>query len=57
MSFSKQLVFCNCCGEEFYTNFLEWDGRVCSKDCWDKLNLIRTYSTIGQVYVGKENVE
>lgn len=46
--FSRVSLYCNACGLIFHTDFHEYDGRVCSKECWIELNMRKGYSFIGQ---------
>lgn len=43
---SKQVLFCQACGQKFMTDFKFWDGRVCGRSCWDHLQLVRAHSTL-----------
>lgn len=45
----KQALCCQSCCESFSTDFSRWDGRVCSQRCWDYLQLVRAYATVGAV--------
>jgi len=54
MLFSKQRVFCNICGDEVETDFRNYDGRVCSLDCYKELEWRKTLSIMGKEYYRKE---
>lgn len=51
----KQKLFCQVCGKEFLHNFINgfYDGRVCSKDCWEELDWRRVLSIMGKKYYKK----
>jgi hypothetical protein len=46
--FRKVDVCCNVCGRVFQTSFMPWDGRVCSDDCSQALQLKRAASCLGE---------
>lgn len=49
MLFSKVPLHCNNCGDLFIATFQQYDGRVCSEDCWRQLGDKRACSVMGRV--------
>lgn len=48
--FSKMKAFCRACGTEMLTDFQEWGGQVCSRDCWQELQWRQHLSILGKPY-------
>lgn len=52
--FSKQKTFCNVCGKYLFTDFQNYDGRVCNKKCSEELNYLKTLSILGKEYTPRK---
>lgn len=46
----NQIVYCQACGKQFATDFRNWDGRVCCKDCWRELEYKRALLTSSKTH-------
>lgn len=55
--FAKMKVYCNVCGIEFLTTFQQYQGRVCSMGCCNKLEWKKTLSILGKEYYPQQKKE
>ena len=58
MIYSKQKIFCNCCGREMFTELPNVFGikfRVCSKSCIREMQWRDTLSVMGKEYYPDPN--
>lgn len=60
MIYSKQKVFCNCCGKQLEIEFISLIGRnfkCCSMECLKEMNWRETLSILGRPYEIDPNVK
>ena len=48
--FSKQKAFCRACGKEMKTDFRQWGGEVCNRNCFKELEWRKCLSILGKEY-------